>query len=85
MALIFQETYDEQIYPDIAVLMDTKSKADFYEKRRGAAIETLRECLVLGAALSCGCQTAGRGELERLRREMDARIRAVIREKGGET
>lgn len=73
------KAYYESIYPDIAPFMDTKSKADYYEKRRPEAIRTIRECLVLGAALGRGEDpTADRDALKTLRGELISRICKIL-------
>lgn len=41
----------EQIYPDVAVLFGTTSKASFYESRQEAAKEMIQNCLLLRAIL----------------------------------
>lgn len=41
------KTYYEQIYPDVAQLFDTTSKASYYANRQPYAEQTIRRCLVL--------------------------------------
>ena len=75
----------ELIYPDIAPFMDTTSKADYYEKRRPAAIETIRECLILNAVLGRDADpTSDRDALKALRAALDEEICSIICEKGAE-
>ena len=75
----------ELIYPDIAPFMDTTSKADYYEKRRPAAIETIRECLILNAVLGRDADpTSDRDALRSLRAALDEELCGLICEKGAE-
>ena len=78
----------EQIYPEIAPLMDTTSKQSYYENRRAPAQETIRECLVLRKALGEeGADTDPTAELSALptlRRRMEERLYAILCEKGCE-
>lgn len=45
------KAYYEQIYPDVAQLFDTTSKASYYANRQAHAEQTIRRCLVLRAVL----------------------------------
>ena len=75
----------ELIYPDIATFMDTTSKADYYEKRRPTAIETIRECLILNAVLGRDADpTSDRDALRSLRAALDEELCGLICEKGAE-